>query len=72
MASNQLLDRQTAKQGKVTVEILEKLAADMNGEWWVRRMGRHYFVKREKNPKFVDGSADPKEREFIHTLAWTG
>lgn len=57
---------------KVSLYTLERLAADLNGEWWVRHMGRHYFVKREENPKFVAGSADPKEREFIHTLAWTG
>lgn len=57
---------------KVTVERLQELADDLNGEHWVKGMGRHYFVDREKNPKFKPGSDDPKEREFIHSLAWSG
>lgn len=58
--------------GRVTVDTLEQLADDLNKEPWVRGMGRHYHVSREPNPKYVYGSLDHKERQFIHSLAWAG
>lgn len=59
MASNQLLERRPEKPGRVTVEVLEDLAASLNGEWWVKHLGRHYFVSRE-----VVGD------KVVHSLAW--
>lgn len=70
--TNKLLEKAPKAKGKVTVERLRELADDLNKETWVKGMGRHYFVDREKNPKFKPGSDDPKEREFIHSLAWSG
>jgi hypothetical protein len=72
MASNQLLDRRGEKRGPCGVEKIEEMVVSLNAEHWVQRMGRHYFVKREANPNFKFGSSDPKERQFIHSLAWTG
>lgn len=70
--TNKLLENAPKGRTKVTVQDLEKLAVDLNREYWVSRLGRHYFVQREKNPKFRPGSDDPKEREFIYELAWNG
>lgn len=47
------------RPGRVTVEKLEELAAEMNSQWWVKHWGRHYFVSRE-----VLGG------KVVHSLAW--
>lgn len=68
MTANPL--KSDARPGKATVDALEALAADLNKEPWARGLGRHYHVSREPNPKYVYASLDPKERQFIHSLAW--
>jgi hypothetical protein len=61
MTANPLRDMSQGRPGKATVEQLQEMADDLNRQFFVKAMGRHYHVGRR--PK-GDGT-------FIHELSWT-
>ena len=49
MATNRLLEGQSKKPGRVTVEMLENMVMRYNQERWVVGSGKPYFVARRTN-----------------------
>ena len=51
MTANPLKAEGVSRAGKVTTEMLHDLAASLNSEWWVKRMGRRYGVSTDEHGK---------------------